>query len=381
MPESASASACSSKSKARALPRNMLRGNWSRTMIRLRRRRGPSAQLSSSPAAARSKSSPKRARISSSRSAGSPRLSSPNQKAMRSSRSSAQSGSRPNQNSRTLRASSMALSWPAAVGLEELLELRRGFARGREELGLVLLDLILRGKRGLIVLAELAHGFARRGRGLAEPFQHPRRDLEARGVGIADDLGHPHVHQREGVLAIARAGVDLEARKVLARQCGSALRGIRVVDREHQDPGAIGPRGAQQLEPRGIAVVDLVAEAAHEIDVRLAVVEGGEGDPLHAQDACHDLPDAPEAGDDDRVVVLLDGVVGLLRRSEPAVLYRLVRNQQQGTQYHRERHGEYEEVRGGAPEEPVARGEREQHECELSSRRECEPEPPGRVAA
>src|SRR5438874_13539400 len=36
----------------------------------------------------------------------------------------------------------------------------------------------------------------------------------------------------------------------------------------------------------------LVAEAAHEIDVRLAVVEGGEGDPLHAQDACHDLPDA-----------------------------------------------------------------------------------------
>src|SRR5207245_7729028 len=131
----------------------------------------------------------------------------------------------------------------------------------------------------------------------------------------------------------------------------------------------------------GIPVVDLVAEAAHEIDVRLAVVEGGEGDPLHAQDACHDLPDAPEAGDDDRVVVLLDGVVGLLRRSEPAVLDRLVRNQQQGTQYHRERHGEYEEVRGGAPEEPVGRGEREKNGCKPANQWEYVTATQARVAA
>ena len=68
--------------------------------------------------------------------------------------------------------------------------------------------------------------------------------------------------------------------------------------------------GAQQVEPRGVAVVHLVAEAAHEVDVRLAAVERGERQPLDAQHARHDLPEAAEAGDDDRDVVLVDGVVG-----------------------------------------------------------------------
>ena len=78
------------------------------------------------------------------------------------------------------------------------------------------------------------------------------------------------------MLAVTRAGEDLQARELLARQHRSARRGLDVVDRQHQDARARGARGAQQIQPRGIPVVDLVAEAPHEIHVRLAAVEGSQ---------------------------------------------------------------------------------------------------------
>jgi hypothetical protein len=76
------------------------------------RRRGPSAQLARAPLAACSSSSPKRSRMCSSRSRPSSEGGPPNQKVMRRFKASADSGSLPNQNSRTLRASSMGYSDP-----------------------------------------------------------------------------------------------------------------------------------------------------------------------------------------------------------------------------------------------------------------------------
>src|SRR5579863_1025755 len=129
-------------------------------MMRLSRRRAPSAQAASCPAAARSNSGPKRAAIAASRRCRSGDLP-PNQKRTRWLSAAADNRCRPNQKSRTLRASSMLLRLRArAVRLEQPLELLGGLARGGEELRLVLLDLVLRGQRLLVVLAEAAHRLA-----------------------------------------------------------------------------------------------------------------------------------------------------------------------------------------------------------------------------
>src|SRR5580658_2114111 len=309
MPDSVSASAWSSVANARAVPRNMWRENWSSRMMRLERRRGPSAQGASCPAAARSWSGPKRRRISASRRCRTGELPSPNQKRSRCLALAADSGWRPNQNSRTLRASSTLFRFRAgAIGIEQLLELLSGFARGGEEFLLVLLDLVLRDERALVVLAEAAHRLARRGGGLAEVFEHRCRHFQTGGVSLADHGADAGVHEREGMLAVARAREDLQVRKLLAHQHRGAHRGVDVFDRQHQHLGALCAGRAQQVEPRGVAVIDLVAEAAHEIDVRLADVERREGQTLDPQHARYDLPEAAEAGDDHRDVVLVDVV-------------------------------------------------------------------------
>ena len=90
-------------------------------------------------------------------------------------------------------------------------------------------------------------------------------------------------------------------------QLGGAHRGLDVIDGEHEHLGALGARGAQQVQPRSVAVVDLVAEAAHEVDVlRRSTSSAVNGMPAHAQDAADDLPDAAEARDDDAAVLALD---------------------------------------------------------------------------
>src|SRR5579862_6689171 len=101
------------------------------------------------------------------------------------------SAARPNQKSRTLRASSMSVG-PGPVGLEQLFQLLRGFARGGEELALVILDLILRRERRLIVHAEAPHRLARRRGRLTESLQYRASHLQARHVGVADDIADPH---------------------------------------------------------------------------------------------------------------------------------------------------------------------------------------------
>jgi len=62
----------------------------------------------------------------------------------------------------------------------------------------------------------------------------------ARAVGVADHIGHARVHERKGMLAVTRAGEDLEVRELLARQHGGTGRGVDVVDRQHQDLRALG---------------------------------------------------------------------------------------------------------------------------------------------
>src|SRR5215831_10678607 len=188
--------------------------------MRLSRLRGPSAQLASSPRAARSTSAPKRTRMCSSRRWRNVELSSPNQKVIRRLNPSADKGSLLNQKSRTLRASSMGRSRVRAglIGFEQPLELLRGSERGGAEFLLVLLDRVLSLECVLIVLAEAAHHFARARRSLPERLEHRGCDLQARRVGLANDFGDSGVHERERVLAIAGARKDTQLRELLAHQ-------------------------------------------------------------------------------------------------------------------------------------------------------------------
>ena len=120
----------------------------------------------------------------------------------------------------------------------------------------------------------------------------------------------PLVHECERMLAIARAGENPQAREIFAHHLRRAHRCVDVVDRKHEEIGRFGSGRAQQIQPRCIAVIDLVAEAAHEVDVRLTRIERGEFDVPGTQYARDDLPDAAEACDDDAIVLLVDSVEG-----------------------------------------------------------------------
>ena len=100
---------------------------------------------------------------------------------------------------------------------------------------------------------------------------------------------------------------------MLADQFRGAHRSLDVIDGEHENFGILGVRGAQQFQPRGIAVKNLIAETAQKIDLSLIGFEGREGNFLGAQDSADDLAEAPEARDDDFGVQLLRRIEGPAR--------------------------------------------------------------------
>ncbi len=146
--------------------------------------------------------------------------------------------------------------------------------------------------------------------------------------GFAHEAGDAAVHEKMRMAAVAGAGEDFEVREVPPRHVHHAQRFLHVLERHDEDLGRLGPRGAQQVWPAGIAVVHLVAEAAHGLDLGGILLEGGEGDALQPQDAGDDLTDPAEAADDDgrrRAPVMVsywgslrDCSRGMMRRSEAA---------------------------------------------------------------
>ena len=102
----------------------------------------------------------------------------------------------------------------------------------------------------------------------AERFQRVLREVEARQVRLADEVAHAEVHEPQRVLPVARPRDDLEMREVPPHELGGAHRRVDVVDREHEHFGARRAGSLQHLQARRVAVVHLVAEAAHEVDLR-----------------------------------------------------------------------------------------------------------------
>ena len=102
--------------------------------------------------------------------------------------------------------------------------------------------------------------------------------------------------------AVARPRIDRQIGKMLAHHLRDPERGLDIVDGEHEGARLVGLRRAQDVEPSGVAVIDLRAEPPHEIHLLDIRVERGEGNAPGAQDARHDLPEAAEARDDDVLV-------------------------------------------------------------------------------
>ena len=116
------------------------------------------------------------------------------------------------------------------------------------------------------------------------------------------------VQQAKGMLPVAGPRKNGQVRKVLADHLHRAYRRLDIIDGHHEDLGVLGMSRAQQFQPRGVAVKDLIAEAAQEVDLCLAGFERGERNIFGAKNTADDLTEASEACDDD-LGVKLDGRV------------------------------------------------------------------------
>ena len=114
--------------------------------------------------------------------------------------------------------------------------------------------------------------------------------------------------------AVARPRIDRQVGKMLAHDLRDPERGFDIVDGEHEGARLVGLRRAQDVEPAGIAVIDLRAEPPHEIHLLDVRIERGEGNAPGAQDARHDLPEAAEARDDDVLIAAFRRLVVRRRR-------------------------------------------------------------------
>ncbi len=168
-------------------------------------------------------------------------------------------------------------------------------------------------------------------------------------------------------------------RELLAHQNSRARGGLDVIDGKHEYRRLVRAGRAQQIQSRGVAVVDLVAEAAYEVHVRLVAVQRGERNAARPQDARDDLAKAAETGDQDFDFRVFELIEGSLRAALEPGGSRLLRDQQQRPEHHRERHGQDQQVDGVLVEDVLSRGEREQYECELAPARERKSQTPRRL--
>ena len=102
------------------------------------------------------------------------------------------------------------------------------------------------------------------------------------------------------MLPVACPSDDSQVWEMPLHELGSAQARIDVVDRQHQHLRMFGAGRTQHFQSRRIAVIELVAETAHEIDLRRAHFECGEGNAPRSQQACHDRSDPAEARDQTR---------------------------------------------------------------------------------
>ena len=139
--------------------------------------------------------------------------------------------------------------------------------------------------------------------------------------------------------------------------------------------GAIRPRGAQQVDPHPVAIIDLGSEFVGLLDQPGRLVDQRHPDALRHQHLRHGLPEAPVTDHDHARLGRLVGPVeplgaGLLARFEP-----IGQPHQERRRRHRQRHHRAEQRRRLGRDQLRRRRLREQHEPELARLAQQKPEP------
>ena len=204
----------------------------------------------------------------------------------------------------------------------------------------------------------------------AQRLQCLTRGLEARAERLPLGGFDVEVAQPEAMHAIARAGEDRQIGKVPAHDCGGLHRRLDVVDRQHEELRVARPGRFEQLEPRCVAVVHLVAEFAHEVDLLVVHFDRRERNARHSQNARDDLTIAPVARDDHRIAGAVDEIeLRRLPSREPALQQLFVCDKRERRQQHRNGHRKHQELRRLGRQDAPGLRRREQHEREFAALR------------
>ncbi len=129
-----------------------------------------------------------------------------------------------------------------------------------------------------------------------------------------------------------------------------------MIQRDDQQLRLLRPRRPQQVRPRRIAEIDLVAEPPNHIDLAQVPLQRGERDPVHPQHTPDDLAKPPEPADDHRRIRRLDRVVIRHRfRLQPRDHEPLGQREQHRRRRHRDRRDQRRHRRAaGMPAHPAA---------------------------
>src|SRR3954452_20158189 len=117
------------------------------------------------------------------------------------------------------------------------------------------------------------------------------------------------------MLTARSPGKDVQMRKMLADgvhdlQC----LGI-IVRRQDEELRARRPRGVEQVESRSIAIEALQPKPAQRFNLVRIVIEHGGAETIRPQKAADDVPETPEPGEDNGVVMLIDLIRGPIHDS------------------------------------------------------------------
>ncbi len=195
------------------------------------------------------------------------------------------------------------------VALENVFQLGAGVFRQGDERGPVVKHGLLTVEHSQVVGGEQRDHAVGIDLGL-HGLQCPPSQLHAGAPGFAQHVFHAKLAQAHEMGAVARPRQQRHVGEVGAQQLGDLQAGLDVIDGEDEQPGVLHMGGAQQRQAGGVAVVDLVAELAHEIHLFGAGVQRGERHALRVEQPSDDLADAPVARDDDGLAGFVDSAEG-----------------------------------------------------------------------
>ena len=188
-----------------------------------------------------------------------------------------------------------------------------------------------------VVLAKTHGSLACRMGFVTQQLQHTAGAAQA---GLEQLALHPHhapVAQLVPVGHIARPRHDLKLRKVCLRQVHNFQRLLHIVHRHHQHLGRGSTRGAQQVQPGGVAIKHAVTDVARHFDHLGVVVQHSGGNAFGREQAADDLAVAAKAGNHDGGLLLFRDffhrrhiTVGIAWQQQPVHCYQNQRAQQHG---------------------------------------------------